>query len=78
MCLVTMAYVYTACTGCVTIFSTGSNSDWFQILQSYTLLLQPPVLMRSNNHYVIPLNTFTRDHLCMYHTVDWENFTTKI
>ena len=43
MCLATMAYVYPACA----IFSTGSNSDRFQILQSCTLLLQLPILMPS-------------------------------
>ena len=35
--------VYAACA----IFNTGSNSDQFRILQSCTLLLQMPVLMRS-------------------------------
>ena len=45
MCLVTVTYVYATCTVCGTIFSTGSNSNWFQILQSYMLLLQPPVLI---------------------------------
>ena len=32
-----MAYVYAAYTVCVTIFSTGSNSDQFQILWSHAL-----------------------------------------
>ena len=34
----------------VTIFSTSGKFDWFQILESYTLLLKPPVLMRSWVH----------------------------
>ena len=36
MCLATIAYVYAACTVCVTIFSAGSN---FEILQLYTFTL---------------------------------------
>ena len=46
-CLATMAFVYTACTVCVTIFSTGSK---FRPVSNFTelqLLLQLPVLTRS-------------------------------
>ena len=45
-CLATMAYVYAACVVRVTILVLAVNSDWFQILWSYTLLLKPPILMR--------------------------------
>ena len=42
-----MANVNTACAVCVTIFVLVVNSNWFQILLSYTLLLKPPVLMHT-------------------------------
>ena len=46
-CLATIAYVYAACTVCVTILVLVVNSHRFQILRSYTLLFKPPVLMGS-------------------------------
>ena len=42
-----MAYLYTVCTVCVTILVLVATSTKFQILRSYTLLLRPPILMRS-------------------------------
>ena len=45
MSLATMAYVYVACTVCVTNFSTGGKFWLVKILQSYMFLLKPPVLM---------------------------------
>ena len=45
-CLATMAYVYVQL--CAVLFLVlAVNSEWFQILQSYMLLLKPPVLMHS-------------------------------
>ena len=39
-----VAYVYPTCALCLTTLVLVINSDWFQILWSYTLLLQLPVL----------------------------------
>ena len=39
-----VAYVYPTCALCLTTLVLAINSDWFQILWSYTLLLQLPVL----------------------------------
>ena len=45
MSLATMAYVYVACTICITNFSTGSKFWLVKILPSYMFLLKPPVCM---------------------------------
>ena len=47
MCLATVSYmyVYATCAGCVTIFSTGGK---FRPVWSYTLLLQPPIVILNN------------------------------
>ena len=42
--IATMAYIYAAFTVCVTILELVINSNQFQMLWSYTLLLWPPVL----------------------------------
>ena len=39
-----VAYVYPTCALCLSTLVLAINSDWFQILWSYTLLLQLPVL----------------------------------
>ena len=39
-----VAYVYPTCAVRVTTLVLVVNSDWFQVLWSYTLLLQLPVL----------------------------------
>ena len=53
MCLATMAYVYAACTACVTIFRTGGKFQLASNLQSYTsLTLAAPFLCALGSYHI--------------------------
>ena len=47
-----MPYVYVVCPVRVTILVLAVDSNRFQTLGSYTLLLKPPILMRSCLQYI--------------------------
>ena len=67
MCSATMACVYTACAACVIVLVLVVNSDWFQMLWSYTLLLKLP---SSYAHLVEVIASFfaaASGHYLIYH-----------
>ena len=51
------------CIVCVTSFSIGGKSNWFQMLQSYTLLLKPPTFTHSCSQGCLGIVTLVSLHV---------------